>query len=134
MGHCGKKLLFMGQEFGQDSEWNEAKELDWALLDDDLHKGMQSYVKELLKIYKKYPCMYELDNDPKGFMWINADDTYKSIYSFIRRGENGKNNLLFVMNFTPIARDDYRVGVPAKKRKKFSILRKQLNGMDSHIQ
>lgn len=121
MGHAGKKLLFMGQEFGQDSEWNEAKELDWALLDDDLHKGMQNYVKELLKIYKKYPCMYELDTDPKGFMWINADDTYKSIYSFVRKGESGKNNLLFVMNFTPIARDDYRVGVPANKKYKLIL-------------
>jgi len=121
MGHAGKKLLFMGQEFGQDSEWNEAKELDWALLEDDLHSGMQSYVKELLKIYKKYPCMYELDTDPKGFQWINADDTYKSIYSFVRRGESGKNNLLFVMNFTPMERTDYRVGVPANKKYKLIL-------------
>ena len=84
MGHAGKKLLFMGQDFAQDSEWNEAKELDWGLLEDELHSGMQSYVRELLEIYNKYPCMYELDNDPKGFKWINADDTYKSIYSFVR--------------------------------------------------
>ena len=114
MGHAGKKLLFMGQEFAQDSEWNEAKELDWGLLEDDLHSGMQNYVKELLAIYNKYPCMYELDTDPKGFQWINADDTYKSIYSFVRHGESGKNNLLFVMNFTPMERLDYRVGVPTK--------------------
>ncbi|MDY4837375.1 MAG: 1,4-alpha-glucan branching protein GlgB, partial [Lachnospiraceae bacterium] len=64
MGHAGKKLLFMGQDFAQDSEWNEAKELDWGLLEDELHSGMQSYVRELLAIYNKYPCMYELDNDP----------------------------------------------------------------------
>ena len=121
MGHAGKKLLFMGQEFGQDSEWNEAKELDWGLLEDDLHSGMQNYVRELLKIYKKYPCMYELDTDPKGFKWINADDTYKSIYSFVRMGESGKNNLLFVMNFTPIERPDYRVGVPADKKYKLIL-------------
>ena len=121
MGHAGKKLLFMGQEFGQDSEWNEAKELDWGLLEDDLHSGMQNYMRELLKIYKKYPCMYELDTDPKGFKWINADDTYKSIYSFIRMGESGKNNLLFVMNFTPIERPDYRVGVPADKKYKLIL-------------
>ncbi|MDO4965103.1 MAG: 1,4-alpha-glucan branching protein GlgB [Lachnospiraceae bacterium] len=121
MGHAGKKLLFMGQEFGQDSEWNEAKELDWGLLEDDLHSGMQNYMRELLKIYKKYPCMYELDTDPKGFKWINADDTYKSIYSFVRMGESGKNNLLFVMNFTPIERPDYRVGVPADKKYKLIL-------------
>lgn len=121
MGHCGKKLLFMGQEFGQDSEWNEAKELDWALLEDNLHSGMQSYVRELLKLYRKHPCMYEWDNDPRGFAWINADDTYKSIYSFVRYGENKKNSLLFVLNFTPIAREDYRVGVPENKKYKLVL-------------
>ena len=121
MGHAGKKLLFMGQEFAQDSEWNEAKELDWGLLEDDLHSGMQNYVKELLAIYNKYPCMYELDTDPKGFKWINADDTYKSVYSFVRYGESGKNNLLFVMNFTPMERLDYRVGVPTKGKYKLIL-------------
>ncbi len=121
MGHAGKKLLFMGQDFAQDSEWNEAKELDWGLLEDELHSGMQSYVRELLAIYNKYPCMYELDNDPKGFKWINADDTYKSIYSFVRYGENGKNNLLFVLNFTPVERLDYRVGVPVKGKYKLIL-------------
>ncbi len=115
-GHSGKKLLFMGQEFGQDSEWSEEKELEWPLLDDSLHAGLQAYVRELLYLYSKYPCMYEIDRDPKGFMWINANDTYKSIYSFVRYGKSRKNNLLFVMNFTPIARDDYRVGVPALKK------------------
>ncbi|MCR4923458.1 MAG: 1,4-alpha-glucan branching protein GlgB [Lachnospiraceae bacterium] len=121
MGHAGKKLLFMGQEFAQDSEWNEEKELDWALLGDDLHSGMQSYVRDLLGIYNKYPCMYEGDSEQEGFMWINADDTYKSIYSFVRRADNKKNSLLFVMNFTPIARDDYRVGVPEKKKYKLIL-------------
>ena len=121
MGHCGKKLLFMGQEFGQDTEWNEAKELEWGLLEDDLHSGMQAYVRELMKIYKKYPCMYELDSQPGGFNWINADDTYKSIYSFYRTGTKEKNRLLFVMNFTPIARDDYRVGVPVNTKYKLIL-------------
>ena len=121
MGHSGKKLLFMGQEFAQDTEWNEAKELEWGLLDDDLHKGMQNYVRELLAIYNKYPAMYELDHEPEGFAWINADDTYKSIYSFVRYGKNKKNNLLFVMNFTPIERTDYRVGVPKKKKYKLIL-------------
>ncbi len=122
MGHAGKKLLFMGQEFAQDSEWNEAKELDWALLDDPLHAGMQAYVRELLKIYNKYPAMHELDRGFGGFQWINANDTYKSIYSFIRHGKNDKKNrLLFVTNFTPISRDDYRVGVPEKKKYKLLL-------------
>ena len=123
MGHAGKKLLFMGQEFAQDSEWSEERELDWSLLggEDGLHQGMQAYVRELLAIYNKYPAMYELDNEPDGFMWINADDTYKSIYSFVRRAANKKNSLLFVMNFTPIVRDEYRVGVPEKKRYKLLL-------------
>ena len=121
MGHSGKKLLFMGQDFAQDSEWNEERELDWALLGDELHSGMQAYVRELLRIYNKYPCMYELDHEQDGFRWINADDTFKSIYSFVRYGKSRKNNLLFVMNFTPIARDDYRVGVPENKKYKLLL-------------
>ena len=122
MGHAGKKLLFMGQEFAQDSEWNENKELDWELLSDPLHSGMQAYVRELLKIYNKYPAMHELDRGFAGFEWINANDTYKSIYSFIRKGKNDKKNrLLFVLNFTPINREDYRVGVPEKKKYKLLL-------------
>ena len=109
LGHSGKKLLFMGQEFAQDSEWSEDRELDWSLLEDELHSGMQSYVRELLALYNKYPCLYELDH---GFSWINADDTYKSIYSFVRYDRAKKKSLLFVLNFTPIERGDYRVGVP----------------------
>ena len=120
MGHSGKKLLFMGQEFAQDSEWSEDRELDWALLADDLHSGMQSYVRELLTLYNRYPCLYELDHDCEGFSWINADDTYKSIYSFVRYDKEKKKSLLFVLNFTPIARDDYRVGVP--KSGKYRLL------------
>ena len=122
MGHAGKKLLFMGQEFAQDSEWNEETELDWGLLEDNLHSGMQAYVRELLKIYTKYPAMHEQDRGFNGFKWINANDTYKSIYSFIRFGKNEKKNrLLYVMNFTPISRDDYRVGVPEKKKYKLLL-------------
>jgi 1,4-alpha-glucan branching enzyme len=119
-GHAGKKLLFMGQEFAQDSEWSEDRELDWALLADDLHSGMQSYVRELLKIYNDHPCLYELDHENEGFSWINADDTYKSIYSFVRYDRSKKKSLLFVLNFTPIERGDYRVGVP--KSGKYKLL------------
>ena len=115
MGHCGKKLLFMGQEFGQKQEWSEERELDWYLLDNPLHKKIQDWVKELLHLYKKNRCLYELDSDWSGFEWINADDADRSIFSFIRKSKDGKNNMLFVINFTPVAREDYRVGVPKKK-------------------
>lgn len=120
-GHSGKKLLFMGQDFAQDGEWSEDRELDWSLLEDKSHQQMHAYVKELLNIYHTYPALYELDHNPKGFQWINADDTHKSIYSFIRYSETGKNNLLFVINFTPIERPDYRVGIPKKKKCKLIL-------------
>ena len=93
LGHAGKKLLFMGQEFGQEREWSEARELDWFLLENDLNKGMQDYVKELLQIYRKYPCLYENDNSWAGFEWLNCDDKDRSVYSFFRKSENGKNEL-----------------------------------------
>ncbi|MBQ2454055.1 MAG: 1,4-alpha-glucan branching enzyme, partial [Lachnospiraceae bacterium] len=112
MGHAGKKLLFMGQEFGQEREWSEAREIDWFSLEDPLHKGMQLWYGDLLRLYNKYPCMYELDGGFEGFRWINADDTEKSIYSFYRQDHTGRNNLMFVINFTPMDRGDYRVGVP----------------------
>ena len=120
-GHSGKKLLFMGQEFGQEREWSEDRELDWFLLENDLNKGMKEYVKELLSMYRKYPCMYQIDNDWAGFEWINADDTDRSIYSFIRKGESGKKNLLFILNMTPVAREGYSVGVPEKKKYKLVL-------------
>ena len=111
-GHEGKKLLFMGQEFAQEREWSEARELDWYMLQDELNAGMLEYVKELLRIYRKYPCMHEIDNDWGGFEWINADDAERSTYSFIRKSSDGKNSLLFVLNMTPVAGPDYCVGVP----------------------
>lgn len=112
MGHPGKKLLFMGQEFGQWREWNEAQELDWWLLNEPGHEELRMFYKDLLHLYKKYPCMWEGDNDPKGFQWINCDDADRSIFSFMRKSKDGKNNLLFVCNFTPMARPDYAVGAP----------------------
>ena len=120
MGHSGKKLLFMGQEFAQAREWSEERELDWYLLENPNHKKIQDWMKELLHIYRKNPCMYELDTSFDGFEWINADDNYRSIFSFVRKSANGKNNLLFVINFTPMERPDYRVGVP--KRKTYKLI------------
>ncbi|MCR5102513.1 MAG: 1,4-alpha-glucan branching protein GlgB [Butyrivibrio sp.] len=110
--HSGKKLLFMGQEFGQEREWSEKRELDWFLLQNDLNRGMKDYVKELLEIYRKYPALYEIDDDWAGFEWINADDSDRSIYSYMRKSADGKDNILVVINFTPIERSDFRVGVP----------------------
>ena len=120
-GHEGKKLLFMGQEFGQEREWSEERELDWFLLEEELNQGMQNYVAELLKIYRKYPCMYEVDNSWDGFEWVKADDAEESTYAFIRKCPSSKHRLLFVMNMTPIERPDYRVGVPNKKKYKLLL-------------
>lgn len=119
-GHSGKKLLFMGQDFGQEREWSEERELDWFLLQESFNKGMQEYVKELLKLYRTYPCLYYCDNCWDGFQWLNADDAERSTYSFFRKDGTGKNNLLFVLNMTPIERKDYLVGVPVKT--KFKLL------------
>ena len=114
MGHSGKKLLFMGQEFAQEREWSEKRELDWFLLDDPKHKHMQDWVKALLHLYRKNPCLYEQDTTWAGFEWMNANDYERSIFSFVRKSKDGKNNLLFVISFTPVERDDYRVGVPGR--------------------
>ena len=113
-GHPGKKLLFMGQEFAQEREWSEDRELDWYLLDELKHRQIQDFVAELLKLYRNTPALYTADCSPEGFEWINADDADRSIYSFLRHSQDGKSNLLFVINFTPMARPDYRVGCTKK--------------------
>ena len=114
--HPGKKLLFMGQEFGQLREWSEERELDWFLLGEEKHRNLKDFVQTLLKMYRKYPALYGTDTDPSGFEWINADDGDRSIYSFVRKSPTKRNNLLVVCNFTPVERTDYRVGVPKKKQ------------------
>lgn len=126
IGHPGKKLLFMGQDFGQLHEWDESVSLDWYLADEDLHRDLQKYVKDLLHIYQKYPALYESDDDWDGFQWINANDGDRSIFSFIRYAKNKKKSLLFVCNFTPVERADYRVGVP--KRGNYTLLLDNKNG------
>lgn len=120
-GHPGKKLLFMGQDFAQLREWSEKRELDWYLLAEKDHRDLNNFVKALLKIYNKYPSMYELDRNPEGFRWINADDNYRSIFSFIRYSKDRKNNLIFVCNFTPVERTDYMLGVPELKNYKLIL-------------
>lgn len=121
MGHAGKKLLFMGQEFGQLREWSEERELDWYLLAEEPHQQIQNWVRDLLHLYRRRKAFYELDNSWEGFEWINADDKDRSIYSFMRHAKGGKQNLLFICNFTPMARDDYRVGVPRRKQYKLIL-------------
>ena len=121
MGHPGKKLLFMGQEFGQFQEWSEARELDWYLLREARHQQLQDYVRDLQMMYKKYPALYADANGYDGFQWINANDADRSIYSFIRWSPTKRNNLLFVCNFTPVERKDYWVGVPQKKQCKLIL-------------
>ena len=120
-GHSGKKLLFMGQDFGQEREWSEERELDWYLLSEKNNQGLHEYVKELLKLYRKYPSMYQLDNTWDGFEWMNADDGDHSTYSFVRKSSTGRNSLLFVINMTPMTWENYKVNVPKKKKYKLVL-------------
>ena len=119
--HCGKKLLFMGQDFGQDCEWSEERELEWHYLEDKEHSSMKYYTQKLLEIYNKYPCLSENDNNWKSFEWINADDKDRSIYSYMRKSENGRNNILVVLNMTPMERKNYQIGVDKKKKYKLLL-------------
>ncbi|MCU6746056.1 1,4-alpha-glucan branching protein GlgB [Faecalicatena acetigenes] len=121
MGHPGKKLLFMGQEFAQLREWSEERELDWFLLAEPAHQQIQAWYRALLHLYKKNKAMYELDTDPEGFEWINANDGFRSIFSFVRYSKDRKKNLLFVCNFTPVERPDYCIGVPKRKQYKLVL-------------
>ena len=111
-GHPGKKLLFMGQDIGQYREWSEEREVDWFLLEDKKNEHLQAYVRDLLSLYKESPALSANDVGYDGFQWVNPNDADRSIFSFIRWSPEGKNNLLFVINFTPVARPDYMCGVP----------------------
>ena len=120
-GHAGKKLLFMGQDFAQFREWSEERELDWYLLEEKEHQAIQNWYRDLLHLYRSHKALYEMDQSWEGFEWINADDAYRSIFSFMRHSKGSKRNLLFVCNFTPMERSDYRVGVPRKKQYKLIL-------------
>ncbi len=110
--HPGKKLLFMGDEFGPRKEWNHDESLEWHALEYPLHSGLQNWVKDLNRFYRNESALFELDFDIHGFEWVDFHDAEKSTLSFIRRGKNFENKLLVVCNFTPVPRNNYRVGVP----------------------
>jgi 1,4-alpha-glucan branching enzyme len=111
--HPGKKLMFMGCEFGQPREWNYDNSLDWHVLDDPLHKGLQRFVQDINRVYLAEPALYEVDFDPAGFQWIDCNDNDNSVVSFIRRGSTGTNFVVTIVNFTPVPREGYRIGVPS---------------------
>ena len=111
-GHPGKKLLFMGDEFGQWSEWNHDASLDWNLLSDPFHAGVLRWLRDLNTLYRGQPSLYEQDFDSSGFAWMDCNDAQRSVISFIRRGRRPNQALLFACNFTPVPRFNYRIGVP----------------------
>ncbi|HZP78188.1 MAG TPA: 1,4-alpha-glucan branching protein GlgB [Pseudolabrys sp.] len=111
-GHPGKKLLFMGCEFGQDSEWNHEQSLPWHLLDNPAHAGVQRLIRDLNRVYRQLPALHELDCDSSGFEWLVADDANQSIFAWLRKGSDPKSRCLVAVNFTPEARHDYRIRVP----------------------
>ncbi|MGL4799246.1 MAG: 1,4-alpha-glucan branching protein GlgB [Cellulosilyticaceae bacterium] len=109
--HPGKKMLFMGDEFGQTREWSEERELDWHLLQYAPHEKLRQYVKDLNAFYKKHKCLWSIDHSYEGFQWIDCDNRDASIISFMRKGEKDNQKLVIVVNFTPEAREGYRIGV-----------------------
>jgi len=111
-GHPGKKLLFMGDEFGQLSEWNHDASLEWHLLEQPSHAGLKRWVRDLNTLYRGELLLHTTDFNPAGFEWVDCKDFQRSIISFLRRGQNPNDQLLFVCNFTPVVRQNYRVGVP----------------------
>jgi 1,4-alpha-glucan branching enzyme len=114
--HPGKKLLFMGGEFGAEREWNHDTGLDWDSLLDPLHLGVQRAVRDLNRLYRDTPALHRLDCDPDGFAWIDASNANESVLSYLRRGRAPDELAIVVCNFTPVPRHDYRIGVPRAGR------------------
>ena len=126
-GHPGKKLLFMGCEFGQEREWNHEQSLDWHLLNDSMHSGVQRLLRDLNKLYRETAALHERDFTPAGFEWIDHDDAQRSVLSFIRRGAVAADFVVVVCNFTPSAQHGYRIGVPEP-----GVYRERLNTDSAH--
>jgi 1,4-alpha-glucan branching enzyme len=108
----GKKLLFMGAELGQEREWNHDQDLDWHLVDDPGHLGIQRLVRDLNRLYTAEPSLHELDCEPAGFEWVDCHDADRSVVSFLRRGRSTDDLFMAVCNFTPVPQPNYRVGAP----------------------
>ncbi len=126
-GHPGKKLLFMGNEFGQFIEWDFHKGLDWNLLDYDKHAGLKGYIRDLNRLYTSEKAMHEVDFSYDGFEWIDCNDSDHSVISFIRKGRDSGDILVFICNFTPVVYDNYRIGVP------FDSFYKEILNSDSNL-
>ncbi|WP_437372399.1 1,4-alpha-glucan branching protein GlgB [Maribacter litoralis] len=116
--HPGTNLMFMGGEFGQTSEWNFQQSLDWHLLQYDVHKGVQDFVKDLNHLYKNSPGLYEKQFSPEGFQWIDYGDHENSVLTYVRKGHDEENDLVIACNFTPVPRENYRIGNPKKGKLK----------------
>ncbi|MGB5654225.1 MAG: 1,4-alpha-glucan branching protein GlgB [Robiginitalea sp.] len=114
--HPGTNLVFMGAEFGQSSEWNFQQSLDWHLLQYDFHKGIQKLVTDLNGLYRSYPALYERQFSPEGFQWIDYGDAENSVLTYIRKGKLPKDDLIVACNFTPVPRENYRIGVPKSRK------------------
>ena len=111
-GHQGKKLLFMGSEFGQEREWNHDTSLDWHLLEDTYNRGVKNLIGDLNRAFTTIPALHELDTDARGFQWLVADDAENSVIAWLRRGSDPEKVVVVVSNFTPVPRESYRIGVP----------------------
>jgi 1,4-alpha-glucan branching enzyme len=114
--HPGKKLLFMGNEIAQWREWNHDEGLPWASVDEPPHAGVRQLVRDLNSLYRREPALHQLDYDPAGFEWIDCTDNENSVISFVRRARHAEETVVVVLNLTPVAREDYRLGVPAAGR------------------
>jgi 1,4-alpha-glucan branching enzyme len=114
-GYPGKKLLFMGQEFGQEQEWDSAGALDWYLLDQDRHRGVQLLVGDLNRLYRDLPALHAHDCEPDGFRWLVVDDAAQSVFAWLRLAP-GADPVVCIVNFTPVPRTNYRIGLPHASR------------------
>jgi 1,4-alpha-glucan branching enzyme len=112
IGHPGKKLLFMGGEFGQFIEWQDAYSLDWHLLDEEMHRALQTFVREINQYYQQQPALWEQDDSWAGFSWIDCENGRQSIISFMRHSTDSQKPVLVVCNFTPLTHERFRIGVP----------------------
>ena len=119
--HPGTNLLFMGAEFGQSEEWNYQYSMDWHLLQYEVHKGVQDFLRDLNRMYTTHPALYEKQFSPQGFQWISYDDHANAVLAYIRKGHDTKNDLVVLCNFTPVPREEYRIGVPKKRAYKLVL-------------